>query len=159
MKRIFYFSLLFVLPFFSCAQSSADYVKENYNKVEKYITMRDGVKLFASIYIPKDASPSKKYPIMMQRTCYSVAPYGADNYKTSLGPSETMMKEKYIFVYEDVRGRWMSEGQWTNMTPVIDNKKSNKDVDEGSDTYDTIDWLIKNLKESNGKVGQWGISY
>ncbi len=136
-----------------------DFVKQNYNKVEKYITMRDGVKLFASIYIPKDASATNKYPIMMQRTCYSVAPYGIDKFRSNLGPSETMMQEKYIFVYEDVRGRWMSEGQWTNMTPVIDNKKSKSDVDEGSDTYDTVDWLVKNLKESNGKVGQWGISY
>ncbi|MEO5911572.1 MAG: CocE/NonD family hydrolase [Pelobium sp.] len=159
MKRFSYFLLIIALPLFSCAQNSADYVKQNYNKVEKQITMRDGVKLFASIYIPKDASVSNKYPIMMQRTCYSVAPYGENKFKTSLGPSETMMKEKYIFVYEDVRGRWMSEGQWTNMTPVIANKKSKNDVDEGSDTYDTVDWLVKNLKESNGKVGQWGISY
>lgn len=159
MKRFFYLLLLFTLPLFACAQESADYVKQNYNKIEKQITMRDGVKLFASIYVPKDASASKKYPIMMQRTCYSVSPYGEDKFKTSLGPSETMMKDKYIFVYEDVRGRWMSEGQWTNMTPVIENKKSNNDVDEGSDTYDTVDWLVKNLKESNGKVGQWGISY
>nr|MBC7612023.1 CocE/NonD family hydrolase [Pseudopedobacter sp.] len=159
MKRTLYLLILFVLPLFSSAQNNSDFVKQNYSKVEKYITMRDGVKLFASIYIPKDASATNKYPVMMQRTCYSVAPYGEDKFKSSLGPSETMMKDKYIFVYEDVRGRWMSEGQWTNMTPVIDNKKSKTDVDEGSDTYDTVDWLVKNLKESNGKVGQWGISY
>ncbi len=159
MKRLYHLLFLFTLPLFSCAQSSADFVKENYTKIERRITMRDGTKLFTSIYVPKDASVNNKYPIMMQRTCYSVAPYGADKYKTSLGPSETMMKEKYIFVYQDVRGRWMSEGTWTNMTPVIDDKKSKKDVDEGSDTYDTIDWLVKNLKEGNAKVGQWGISY
>ncbi len=159
MKRTLYLLLLFVLPVFSFAQSNADYVKQNYNKVEKYITMRDGVKLFTSIYVPKDASASKKYPMMMQRTCYSVAPYGDDLFRTSVGPSETMMKEGYIFVYQDVRGRWMSEGKWTNMTPVIDEKKSKNDVDEGSDTYDTIDWLVKNLPNNNGKVGQWGISY
>ncbi|TKB96284.1 CocE/NonD family hydrolase [Pedobacter cryophilus] len=151
--------LVICLPLFSCAQNNADYVKENYNKIERYITMRDGVKLFTSIYIPKDASANQKYPVMMQRTCYSVAPYGEDKMRTSVGPSESMMKEKYIFVYQDVRGRWMSEGTWTNMTPVIDNKKSKKDVDEGSDTYDTIDWLTKNLPFNNGKVGQWGISY
>ena len=151
--------LVICLPLFSCSQNNADYVKENYNKIERYITMRDGVKLFTSIYIPKDASANQKYPVMMQRTCYNVAPYGEDKLKTSVGPSETMMKEKYIFVYQDVRGRWMSEGTWTNMTPVIDNKKSKKDVDEGSDTFDTIDWLTKNLPFNNGKVGQWGISY
>jgi hypothetical protein len=70
-----------------------------------------------------------------------------------------MMQEGYIFVYQDVRGRYKSEGTWTNMTPVIDNKKSKTDVDEGSDTYDTIDWLIKNVTGNNGRVGQWGISY
>ncbi|MXV51771.1 CocE/NonD family hydrolase [Pedobacter sp. HMF7647] len=159
MKR---FLLLFMCVFALChgfAQSSAQYVKDNYRKVETYIPMRDGIKLFTSIYIPKDISTSRKYPIMMQRTCYSVAPYGAEAFKPSLGPSETMMKQGYIFVYQDVRGRWKSEGQWTNMTPVIDNKKSKKDVDEGSDTYDTIDWLIKNIKGNNGRVGQWGISY
>lgn len=96
---------------------------------------------------------------MMMRTCYSIAPYGEDKYPQRLGPSEIMMKEGYIFVYQDVRGRWKSEGTWTNMTPVIDNKKSKKDVDEGSDTYDTIDWLVKNVANNNGKVGQYGISY
>ena len=157
-RKLIYVMLAF-LPLMVNAQIKTNYVKENYTKVEKYITMRDGIKLFASIYIPKDASKDKKYPIMMQRTCYNVAPYGDDKYKTIVGPSETMMKEGYIFVYEDVRGRWKSEGQWTNMTPVIDNKKSKKDVDEGSDTYDTIDWLIKNVPGNNGRVGQWGISY
>ena len=158
MKRLSYL-LILLFPLLSCAQSSQDYVKQNYNKIERYITMRDGIKLFTSIYIPKESSPSKKYPIMMQRTCYSVAPYGEDKFKTSLGPSETMMKEGYIFIYQDVRGRWMSEGQWTNMTPVIAQKKSKKDVDEGSDTFDTIDWMLKNIPNNNGKVGQWGISY
>jgi putative CocE/NonD family hydrolase len=121
--------------------------------------MRDGVKLFTSIYTPNDASKTNKYPIMMQRTCYSIAPYGETKYPGSLGPSKYIMQEGYIFVYQDVRGRYKSEGTWTNMTPVIDNKKSKTDVDEGSDTYDTIDWLIKNAPNNNGKVGQWGISY
>lgn len=139
--------------------AQSNYVKENYTKTDTYITMRDGVKLFTSIYTPKDASANRKYPMMMQRTCYSVAPYGADKYPTSLGPSATMMKEGYIFVYQDVRGRYKSEGLFTNMTPVIDNKKNKTDVDEGSDTYDTIDWLVKNAANNNGRVGQWGISY
>ncbi|WP_413666029.1 CocE/NonD family hydrolase [Mucilaginibacter sp. Mucisp86] len=157
MKKINLFFVLVLLYTGVNAQSS--YVKEHFTKKDVYITMRDGVKLFTSIYTPKDASPQNKYPMMMQRTCYSVAPYGEDKYPQRLGPSEIMMKEGYIFVYQDVRGRWKSEGTWTNMTPVIDNKKSKKDVDEGSDTYDTIDWLVKNVANNNGKVGQYGISY
>lgn len=143
----------------STVNSNNSYAKDHFTKKDVYIAMRDGTKLFTSIYTPKDASPKKKYPVIMQRTCYSVAPYGEDKFPVRLGPSETMMKEGYIFVYQDVRGRWKSEGTWTNMTPVIDNKKSKKDVDEGSDTYDTIDWLVKNASNNNGKVGQWGISY
>jgi putative CocE/NonD family hydrolase len=153
-------ALLFVMAA-ACSTLFAQsaYVKEHYTKKDVYITMRDGVKLFTSIYTPNDASKTNKYPIMMQRTCYSVAPYGETKYPGQLGPSKYMMEEGYIFVYQDVRGRYKSEGTWTNMTPVIDNKKSKTDVDEGSDTYDTIDWLIKNATGNNGKVGQWGISY
>lgn len=135
----------------------AAYVKENYTKFEYQIPMRDGIKLFTSVYIPKDQS--KKYPIMMDRTPYSVAPYGLDNYKGSLGPSSLFLRDGYIFVYQDVRGRWMSEGIFEEMTPEKEVHKTKKDVDEGTDTYDTIDWLIKNLPANNGKVGVWGISY
>ncbi|MGN8072179.1 CocE/NonD family hydrolase [Mucilaginibacter sp. 22184] len=158
MKKVYsLFALLLMCSINAFAQS--DYVKEHFTKKDVYITMRDGKKLFTSIYTPKDASAKNKYPILMQRTCYSVAPYGEDKYPARLGPSEITMKEGYIFVYQDVRGRWKSEGTWTNMTPVIDNKKSKTDVDEGSDTYDTIDWLVKNVAGNNGKVGQYGISY
>lgn len=141
------------------APNTDPYVKDHFDKKDVYITMRDGTKLFTSIYSPKDASAAKKYPIIMQRTCYSVAPYGADKFPARVGSSETIMKEGYIFVYQDVRGRWKSEGTWTNMTPHIDNKKTKKDVDEASDTYDTVDWLVKNVTGNNGRVGQWGISY
>ena len=158
MKKLYLFLLLTVL-FIDFASAQSNYASENYTKKEVYITMRDGIKLFTSVYTPKDASPQKKYPMIMQRTCYSVAPYGAGKFPRVLGPSETMMKEGYIVVYQDVRGRYKSEGTWTNMTPVIDNKKSKTDVDEPSDTYDTIDWLVKNVAYNNGKVGQWGISY
>ncbi len=158
MKKISSFLLMAVL-FVGTASAQSNYASENYVKKDVYITMRDGIKLFTSIYTPKDASPQKKYPMIMQRTCYSVAPYGDNKFPRTLGPSETMMKEGYIVVYQDVRGRYKSEGTWTNMTPVIDQKKSKKDVDEGSDTYDTIDWLVKNVANNNGKVGQWGISY
>ena len=150
------------------------FVKDNYQKFEYKIPMRDGTNLFTNVYVPKDASATSKYPFMMQRTCYSVAPYGPDAYPTALGPSGTLMQEKFIFVYQDVRGRWMSEGKWTNMTPTVTDKqpapnpKSKKKaaksagpmlVDESSDTYDTIEWLLKNVPNNNGRVGQWGISY
>ncbi|OOQ58131.1 CocE/NonD family hydrolase [Mucilaginibacter pedocola] len=158
MKKLFAALVLFTTACSATFAQTYD-VKEHYTKKDVYITMRDGVKLFTSIYIPKDASKQNKYPMMMQRTCYSVAPYGETKYPGQLGPSKYMMQEGYIFVYQDVRGRWKSEGTWTNMTPVIDNKKTKKDVDEGSDTYDTIDWLIKNIEGNNGRVGQWGISY
>ncbi|HTK20263.1 MAG TPA: CocE/NonD family hydrolase [Mucilaginibacter sp.] len=137
--------------------SDADYVKANYTKYEYQIPMRDGKKLFTSVYVPKDQS--KKYPIMMDRTPYSVAPYGTDKYKGSLGPSSLFLHDGFIFVYQDVRGRWMSEGIFEEMTPEKEVHKTKNDVDEGTDTYDTIDWLIKKLPNNNGKVGVWGISY
>jgi putative CocE/NonD family hydrolase len=135
---------------------SVEDVKANYTKKEVQIVMRDGVKLFTSVYMPKDAS--QKYPILMMRTPYSVGPYGAEAYKNNLGPSPLFQKEGYIFVYQDVRGRYMSEGDFHWMTPYKPNKKGNE-VDESTDSYDTIDWLIKNIPNNNGRVGVWGISF
>jgi hypothetical protein len=161
MKKHIFLALSFVLlAFCSYGQqntSDADYVKANYQKYEYQVPMRDGKKLFTSVYVPKDQS--KKYPIMMDRTPYSVAPYGADAYKGSLGPSSLFLHDGFIFVYQDVRGRWMSEGIFEEMTPEKEVHKTQNDVDEGTDTYDTIDWLIKNIRNNNGKVGVWGISY
>jgi hypothetical protein len=134
-----------------------DYVKAHYTKYEYRIPMRDGKKLFTSVYVPKD--DSQKYPILMDRTPYSVGPYGEDAYKKSLGPSEEFQKAGYIFVYQDVRGRYMSEGEFVEMHPHIDDKKSSADVDDSSDTYDTIEFLLKHVPNNNGKVGIWGISY
>ncbi|MGY3212868.1 CocE/NonD family hydrolase [Mucilaginibacter sp. HD30] len=131
------------------------YVRNNYKKMEIMVPMRDGAKLFTSIYMPKDST--KSYPIMMSRSPYGSAPYGAE-YKTAIGPSALFMREGFIFVYQDARGRFLSEGDFTATRPHIANKKSNKDVDESSDTYDAIDWMIKNLPHNNGKVGTWGIS-
>ena len=133
-----------------------DYVKKNYLKREVMIPMRDGVKLFACIYEPKDKK--QKYPIMFDRTPYSVGPYGADNYRSSLGPDDLFAREGFIFVYEDVRGRYMSEGVYEDVRPYIPNKKANQ-IDETTDTYDTVDWLIKNVPNNNGRVGVYGISY
>ena len=132
-------------------------VKEHYTKYEYRIPMRDGVRLFTSVYVPKDASRS--YPFLIIRTPYSVAPYGVDLYRTRLGPSPDFDKAGYIFVNQDVRGRYMSEGTFIEMRPHIDNKKSKQDVDDASDLYDTIDWLLKNVPNNNGKAGIWGISY
>ena len=132
-------------------------VREHYTKFEYQIPMRDGKRLFTSVYVPKDAS--KQYPFLMTRTPYSVAPYGADQYRRNLGPSKEFDKAGYIFVYQDVRGRYMSEGTFVEMTPHLDKKRSNQDTDESSDAHDTIDWLLKNIPNNNGNVGIVGISY
>lgn len=139
------------------AAQDTTYVKEHYTKQEVRIAMRDGVELFAAVYSPKDMS--QKYPIMLNRTPYSAAPYGADRMRQMIGPSEAMMREGYIFVFGDVRGRFMSDGEFINMTPHKPVKRSRKDVDESTDTYDTIEWLLKNVSNHNGRVGTWGISY
>lgn len=133
-----------------------EYIRDKYSKREVMIPMRDGVRLFTSVYEPKDKS--KKYPIMLNRTPYTVAPYGEDKYKTSLGPDDLFPREGYIFVYQDVRGRWMSEGQYEDVRPYISNKTGTQ-IDETSDSYDTVEWLIKNLPTNNGRVGVYGISY
>src|SRR5712692_1800136 len=139
------------------AAQGLEYIKANYTKYEYRIAMRDGVKLFTSVYTPKD--PSQAWPILLDRTPYSVAPYGVDNYKTSIGPSEFLAKDKYIFVYQDVRGRYMSEGEFADMRPEKNVHSGSADVDESTDTYDSINWLVKNIPNNNGKVGMWGISY
>lgn len=152
--------LLLALALYSCPalaqETDSAYVRNHYTKVEKLIPMRDGVKLFTAIYIPKDQS--KKHPFLMTRTPYTVAPYGEDKYKLSLGTFPALMRDGFIFVYQDVRGRWMSEGVFDDIRPQT-LKKGKKDIDESTDTYDTIDWLVKNVANNNGKVGISGISY
>ena len=157
------FILLTFLSFFlytscnSLEENKQDtYVADNYTKQEVTIAMRDGTRLHTTIYSPKDTS--KEYPILMQRTPYSSAPYGAEKMKTKIGPNIHLMKEGNIVVYQDVRGRWMSEGVYDNMRAYIPNKTA-KQADEVSDTYDTIDWLVNNVKNNNGNLGTWGISY
>ena len=148
--------LLFLLSLPLLAQGEK-IIRENYTKYEYRIAARDGKRLFTSVYIPKDQS--QKWPILLNRTPYSVAPYGVDQYKADLGPNAELAETKYIFVYQDVRGRNMSEGEFVNMTPHKAVKRSPQDIDESSDTYDTIDWLVKNLPNNNGKVCTYGISY
>lgn len=133
----------------------AKYIKKNYTKREVMIPVRDGVKLFTAIYEPKDKG---NYPILLNRTPYTVRPYGKDEFRESLGPDALFAKEGYIFVYQDVRGRWMSEGQFEDVRPDIANTTPTQ-IDESTDTYDTIDWLVKNVANNNGRVGIYGISY
>jgi putative CocE/NonD family hydrolase len=141
------------------AAAGAAAVRESYTKFEVRVPMRDGVKLFTSVYVPKDVfTDGKTYPIMLQRTPYNIAPYGVDQHRASLGPSDLFEREKFIFVYQDVRGRFMSEGDYTIIRPLKAVKTGPKDTDESTDTYDTIDWLIRNVSGNTGKVGMWGVS-
>jgi len=165
-NRTFLIVLLFLssLSFISCSKNQTEdnlvkdtYIKDHFDKKEVLIEMRDGIKLHTTVYSPVDTS--KSYPIVLKRTPYSSRPYGPDEYPANIGPNKYMMKQGYIVVYQDVRGRWMSEGTYDNMRAYIPNKQSDKDIDESSDTFDTIDWLVKNVDNNNGRVGTWGISY
>ncbi len=141
------------------ARQRADYLRKSYSKFEYRIPMRDGKHLYTAVYVPNDVTLGKTYPILMTRTPYSIAPYGADQYRTQLGPSLDFEKEGFIFVLQDVRGRNMSEGEFVHMRPHNPNKKTAQDIDESSDTYDSIAWLLKHVSGNNGKVGLWGNSY
>ena len=135
-------------------------VETQYEKQEVHIPMRDGVRLFTAVYSPRDTSRS--YPLMLHRTPYGIAPYGEGYYPSTLGPSIELQMEGFIFVYQDVRGRMMSEGEFVNMTPhrpVKTGQKDQNNISEASDAYDTIEWLLRNIPNNNGKAGMWGISY
>src|SRR3954471_19816486 len=138
------------------ADSPVEKVREHYTKYEHRVAMRDGVRLFTAVYVPKDAS--RTYPILITRTPYSVSPYGADAYRDTLGPSKEFQDEGFIFVYQDARGRYMSEGEFEQVRPYIPDKRSPNDVDESTDTFDSIEWLLKNVPNHNGRVGMVGIS-
>ncbi|MCX6294885.1 MAG: CocE/NonD family hydrolase, partial [Bacteroidetes bacterium] len=161
MKR--FIPTLLLISFFTSLRSQtinpdSVYIVNNYYKIERSIPMRDGIKLFTSIYIPKDAS--KKHPIMMTRTPYSCAPYGEKTFRNfwSRNTKEYLL-QNYIYVIQDVRGCYMSEGVFEDIRPYLANKKTKKDIDEASDTYDAIDWMIKNIPNNNGNVGVSGVSY
>lgn len=136
------------------AQEDSAYVASHYTKHEYRVPMRDGITLFTAVYVPKDTS--KDYPFLLNRTPYSVGPYGEDAFPKHLGPSMDFTEEGFIFVYQDVRGRFMSEGEFEDVRPDRSDPDS---LDESRDTYDTIEWLLKNIKHNNGKAGIWGISY
>ena len=132
-------------------------VLENYTKHEFMVPLRDGVKLYTQVYSPRDTSQT--YPIMIYRTPYSVRNYGPTRYRNQLGPNDQYPAEGFIFVYQDVRGQYMSEGNFIVMKPYVAQKSGPQDTDESSDTYDTIEWLLSTIKNHNGRVGMWGISY
>jgi putative CocE/NonD family hydrolase len=133
-----------------------EYIRAHYTKYEYRIPMRDGKRLFTAVYVPKDAA--QKYPILLRRTPYSVRPYGVDQYPFALGPSFAFIKAGYIFAEQDVRGRWMSEGEFVNMRPQRTGQDRNG-IDESTDSWDSIDWLVKKVPQNNGKVGTYGTSY
>jgi predicted acyl esterase len=141
---------------FVVSRTSSAFVKANYTKREYRIPMRDGVKLFTQVYAPKDSS--QPHPFLVMRTPFSVAPYGDEAYRRLLGPSESFDKAGYIFVFQDVRGRFQSEGQFVDMRPHRE-QPSDAEADESRDMADTVDWLLKVVPGNNGKVGIWGISY
>jgi len=159
MRKLLLLLPLLAFPAILFAQGEIDstWFAQHYTKKEVYIPMRDGIRLFTSIYIPKDNTEA--HPILMTRTPYSCAPYGEGKYMhIDHSYLRAYLKEGYIMVTQDVRGRWMSEGQFVHVRPFIQNKKENE-IDESTDSYDTIDWLVKNLDNNNGKVGVFGISY
>ncbi|PWJ38008.1 CocE/NonD family hydrolase [Sediminitomix flava] len=158
MKRLFLVWCLALISMYVKAQQvDSTYMATHYDKSEHFIPMRDGIKLYTLVYTPKDQST--EYPFIMHRTCYNAS--NQDNFKLRSQPSPYLVKDKYIFVFQDVRGRYQSEGVFTNMTPNIkgNNPKNKKEIDQSSDTWDTIEWLINNIPNNNGKVGQQGISY
>ncbi len=136
------------------ARAQAARYEVRYSKQEFRVPMRDGKSLHTVVFAPRDQSQA--FPIMINRTPYNCKPYGPGLYPGRLGPSPALEQEGFIFVHQDVRGRWMSDGQYDNMRPHRD---GDLPIDESSDTYDTIEWLLKNIPNHNGKVGMWGISY
>ena len=136
------------------AEDARYIVKDHYTKSEVMIPMRDGVKLFTIMYAPRDQS--QKYPVLITRTAYGIAPYGPGNYRDVIGPNNEFAKEGYIVVYQDTRGKFKSEGEFIHHRPISDGPDH---IDESTDTWDTIDWLVKHVPGNNGRVGQWGISW
>lgn len=138
------------------AQDLPNYIRTHYEKRDYRVPMRDGVRLFTSLYLPKDKG--RTYPILLKRTPYGVAPYGEGILPDTLGPSEEIARSGYIFAYQDVRGSRMSEGVFEHMRPHR-TTGSGVEIDESTDTWDTVEWLIREVPGNNGRVGMWGISY
>jgi len=141
----------------AASPGSSEVLKQKYDKQEVYITMRDGIKLFTSIYTPKNTSVP--HPVLMNRTPYNIEPGGQDQFNFFLQVYSRYIEDEYIMVFQDVRGKYMSEGQFEDIRPIIPLKKSSQETDETTDTWDSVEWLIKNVKNNNGNVGIYGISY
>ena len=156
MNRYFLLLTLILFTFLPLWGQEQNYVEANYDKSEYQIEMRDGIKLFTIVYTPKDQA--EKYPILMQRTPYSINPYG-ERMRSRLSANDRLEKDKYIFVFQDVRGKYMSEGDFVDMRPVLTSYPDKNAVDETTDTWDTVEWLISNIENNNGKVGMYGVSY
>ena len=158
MKKLYLILFLATLGAINSQVIDSAWLSNNYTKTETYIKMRDGIKLYTCIYAPKNNS--EKHPFLMMRTPYSCSPYGKDLFSTRLYKTHWVnyIKKNYIIVMQDVRGKYMSEGQFVDVRPFIENKKNNE-TDEASDTYDAIDWMIKNIPNNNGNFGVFGISY
>ncbi len=154
-KRLLFLLLMPIMAFAQVADSV--WIVNNYTKTDYQIPMRDGVKLFTTVYAPKNST--EKHPIILTRTPYSCAPYGENVFgKFWTGPRKYFFEEQYIYVVQDVRGRWMSEGVFEDIRPYQPNKKANE-TDEASDAYDAIEWMVRNLPNNNGNVGVFGTSY
>ena len=160
MKKYFFQSVFFILFITNLNAQNSDslWVRENYYKVERMLPMRDGIQLFTAFYIPKDSSV--KHPILFNRTPYTCSPYGTDKFNSRIYETYWInyLKEGYIIAIQDVRGKFMSEGEYVDVRPFNPNKKG-KDIDEASDTYDAIEWMINNIPGNNKRVGVFGISY
>lgn len=161
MKKLLLLLIIYSSSLIASSQTNtldSTWVRDNYYKWERMIPMRDGRKLFTAIYIPKDSS--EKHPLLMRRTPYSSAPYGEANFPDAFWNTyyRLYMRENYIMVVQDVRGRYMSEGDFTDVRPY-NSTKTGTQIDEASDTYDAVDWLVKNVPDNNGRVGAFGISY
>lgn len=160
MKKYFLFPALFLFLTLSLNAQNTDslWVRDNYYKIERMVPMRDGNKLFTAFYIPKDSS--EKHPILFNRTPYTCQPYGEDKFNPRIYTTYWLnyLKEGYIIAIQDVRGKWMSEGDFVDIRPFNPNKKGTE-FDEASDTYDAIDWMINNIPGNNKRVGVFGISY
>ena len=130
--------------------------KASYTKYEYRIPMRDGVTLFTQVYLPKDST--RGYPFLVQRTPFGVSPYGGDSYRSQLGPSPEFDRSGYIYVFQDVRGRFQSEGNFVEMRPHIDHPAPGQ-TDEATDMDDAVDWLLNHVPANNSRVGVWGMSY
>lgn len=160
MKKYFLLLCIFSFSFSAIFAQNADsaWVRENYYKIERMLPMRDGIKLFTAFYIPKDSSA--KHPILFNRTPYTCSPYGEDKFNPRIYESYWInyLKEGYIIAIQDVRGKFMSEGGFVDVRPFIPDK-TGKQIDEASDTYDAIEWMVNNIPGNNKRVGVFGISY